>query len=117
MQKLSTEIIHKNDVICIESLQVKNMVKNHKLAQSINDVSWGEFVRQLKYKAEWQHKMVVQLDPFYPSSQLCSKCGYQYVGTKDLAIRDWVCPSCGATHNRDENAALNILNEGLRLLA
>jgi putative transposase len=116
LQKLSTQLIKDYDVICLENLQVKNMVKNHKLAKAISDVSWGEFLRQLQYKAEWQHKIIQNIDTYYASSQLCSNCGYKFTGTKDLSVREWKCPQCGSYHDRDENAAINILNEGLRLL-
>ena len=93
------------------------MVKNHKLAQAITDVSWSEFVTFLEYKVKWYGKKVIKIDKFFASTQTCHVCGYVNPETKDLKVREWICPQCSTYHDRDLNASINILNEGLKILA
>ena len=111
LHKLSRKIINENQAICVETLRIKNLVKNPKLAKHIADCSWGEFVRQLEYKADWGGRTLVKIDQFYPSSKRCSNCGYT-LGFLKLDAREWVCPECGVTHDRDINASINIKTVG-----
>lgn len=114
--KLTTQLVRENQTIVVEDLAVKNMVKNHKLARAISDANWGEFVRQLTYKAEWYGRELIKIDRWFPSSKRCSSCGH-IVEKMPLNIREWDCPKCGTHHDRDINASINILAAGLAVSA
>jgi len=116
LHKLSRKLIDENQVIVVESLNTKGMVRNHKLAKAISDVGWGMFVNFLSYKLEKEGKVLVEIDRWFPSSKLCSNCHYQ-VDEMPLEIRSWTCPNCGTHHDRDGNASANIRAEGIRILS
>ena len=116
LHKISHELVSENQVIVSEDLAVSNMVKNHNLAKSIQDCGWSELTRQITYKSEWNNRQYIKIGRFTKSSQPCHVCGYINPNTKDLSVREWTCPVCGTHHDRDINAAINILNEGLRIL-
>ena len=114
IHKTTTNLIKQFDTIYLEDLNVKGMMKNHKLSKAISDVSWGKFIDTLEYKANWNDKQIIHIDRFFPSSKTCSKCGW-INNSLTLKDREWICPKCGTKHDRDFNAAINILNEGYRL--
>lgn len=115
LQKQSTMLIRENQTICIEDLKVRNMVRDHRLAQHINSASWSKFFDMLEYKAEWYGNKIIRIPTMYPSSQTCSNCGYKNPLVKNLAIRSWECPNCHVVHDRDINASKNILAKGLQM--
>ena len=115
LHAVSNVLINENQVICMEDLNVKGMFRNHRLAESIAEMNFGEFRRMLEYKARWYNRKIVFVDRYYPSSKTCGHCGYKYKNLT-LSVREWDCPECGTKHDRDINAAVNILHEGMRLL-
>jgi len=125
LQKLSYSVVKNHDFIAAEDLDIKSMLESDfsqmpkwqqkAFHRNISDVSWSEFLRQLDYKANWYERKFVQVNQFFPSSQLCSCCGYKNPLAKDLSVREWTCPNCRTLHNRDHNAAKNILAEAHRL--
>ena len=115
LHKLTTRLVRENQTIAVEDLAVKHLVRNHKLAQAISDASWGELVRQLEYKCEWYGRTLVKIDRWFPSSKRCNSCGCT-AEKLPLSMREWACPSCGVQHDRDINAAINILAAGLAVL-
>ena len=115
LHKFSTKLIEENQLIAVETLEVKNMLKNSNLAKSISDVSWSKFIEILTYKAKWYGRDLIKIDTFFASSQLCNNCGYKNEEVKDLKIRNWKCSECGKVHDRDINASKNILDEGLKM--
>lgn len=116
LHKLSSMLIRENQAVCAESLNVRGMLRNRKLAKHIADASWSELCRQLEYKAAWHGREFVQIDTWFPSSQTCSACGERNEAVRDLSVRKWACPHCGTHHDRDLNAAANILAKGMHLL-
>jgi len=114
IHQITTQIVRENQTICVEDLSVLNMMKNHKLAKSISDCSWSEFLRQLKYKSEWNERNLITIDKFFPSSKTCNKCKFV---NQDLTLedREWICPSCGSKLDRDKNASENILEQGIKI--
>ena len=116
LHKISHTLVKENQFIFSEDLNIKGMVKNHNLAKSIHDCSWYELTRQISYKSEWNGRIYKKVNRYFPSSQLCNICNYKNTDTKNLSVRFWTCPQCGTLHDRDKNASINILNEGIRML-
>ena len=113
--KLANNILKENDVVAVESLDVKNMYLVHKIAKHLKNIPISEFIRVLKYKSNWLGKKVIEINKYYPSSQCCNRCDYKNEEVKDLSVRKWTCPKCGMIHDRDINASINIMFEGLKI--
>lgn len=116
LHKLSTQLINENQIICIEDLQVSDMLQSKEQSKNISEVSWSMFRKLLEYKASWYGRTISVVDKSFPSSQLCSACGYKNKEVKNLGLRNWSCPNCNSNHQRDYNASINILKEGLRII-
>ena len=113
--KLANKIIKENAIVVIENLDVKSMYQVHKIAKHLKNVPISEFIRILKYKSNWLGKKVIEINKYYPSSQSCNRCGFKNEEVKDLSVRKWICPECGLIHDRDINASINIMFEGLKI--
>lgn len=113
--KLANNILKENDIVAVESLDVKNMYLVHKIAKHLKNIPISEFIRVLKYKSNWLGKKVIEINKYYPSSQCCNRCDYKNEEVKDLSVRKWTCPKCGMIHDRDINASINIMFEGLKI--
>jgi putative transposase len=116
LHKLTTHLIRENQTIAMEDLNVRGMMANHSLAGAIGDSGWSEFARMLEYKSKWHGRTFVRIDRWYPSSKTCSACGFKN-DSLSLDVREWQCPACGVTHDRDVNAARNVLAAGLAVTA
>ena len=113
--KLANNILKENDVVAVESLDVKSMYQVHKIAKHLKNLPISEFIRVLKYKSNWLGKKIIEINKYYPSSQCCNRCDYKNEEVKDLSVRKWTCPKCGMIHDRDINASINIMFEGLKI--
>ena len=113
--KLANNILKENDIVAVESLDVKNMYLVHKIAKHLKNIPISEFIRVLKYKSNWLGKKIIEINKYYPSSQCCNRCDYKNEEVKDLSVRKWTCPKCGMIHDRDINASINIMFEGLKI--
>ena len=113
--KLANKILKENDIVSIENLDVKSMYQVHKIAKHLKNIPINKFVRVLKYKSKWLGKKIIEINKYYPSSQSCNRCGFKNEEVKNLSVRKWICPECGLIHDRDINASINIMFEGLKI--